>query len=251
MVDDVFVFGGYLFVSVRGWGLFRTALRFRDIALQEATFDLTGNGPDNLPPNGGFLTSSDYDAGTPGLDKLWRLVRVTCELPDDGATVGIEYSLDGGTTYVALPTITKTGPAVRYTSTLPLQNVHGTRLKYRLSMRSSTLASTPKVRGVAWNYLPMPEPNWAWDMSVVITRQNELLDGSIEQPDTNDTFTYLQTLFRDGNLIEYTDIDGRQWAVDGPGVLMLKYQEDLRFLNADVREGEVRLTLLEAVEAYE
>jgi hypothetical protein len=251
MVDDVFFFGGYLFVSVRGHGLFRTALRFRDINLQEATFDLTGNGPDNVPPNGGFLTSSDYDAGTPGLDKLWRLCRITCDLPDIGCTVGVEYSLDGGETYVALPLITKTGTAIRYHATLPLQNIHGTRLKYRLSLRSLSAQSTPKVKGVAFNYLPQPEPNWAWDFSVVITRQNQLLDGSTEQPDTNDEFAYLQTLFRSGDLIAFTDIDGRDWASDGAGVLMLKYQEDLRFLNADVREGEIRLTLLEAVEQYE
>jgi hypothetical protein len=251
MVDDVLVFGGYLFVSVRGHGLFRTALRFRDIALEEATFDLTGNGADNTPPNGGYLTSSDYDAGTPGLDKLWRLVRVTCDLPDSGCTVGIEYSLDGGDSYTALPIITKTGAEVRYTVTLPLESVRGTRLKYRLSLRSGTAETTPKVRGVAWNYLPMPEPNWSWDFSVVITRQNHLLDGSIETPDTEEDFTYLEGLFREGNLIEFTDIDGTVWASDGPGVLMLKFQEDLRFLNSDVREGEIRLTMLEAVEEYE
>ena len=109
----------------------------------------------------------------------------------------------------------------------------------------------PKVRGVAINYLPQPEPNWLWDFTIVLAERVQLLDGTEENVDTEAEVLYLEGLFRDGNIIQFTDVDGTLWASDGPGVLMYTFSEDLRYLDTDAIEGDIRLSLLEAVEAYE
>jgi hypothetical protein len=75
------------------------------------------------------------------------------------------------------------------------------------------------------------------------------MDETVETKNTNTLIAYLEGLFRSQQLVTFIDIDGVQWATNGPGVLIY----DLNTVHYDVeqpREADVRVTLLEAVETY-
>lgn len=243
IVDDVIVFRGFLFAAVRGYGLFRTPLRFRDVELEEATFDRTGNGADIAGQNGGWYTTSDYDAGTPGLRKLWRRVVVHVDLPDAGCSVVVETSVDGGLSWTSYGALEKTDAAVvRYAKTVSLGNLQATRMKLRLTLRSASGVSTPVVRGVVVSYVPQPDPQWLWELSAVISDEQQTLDGGTEEVDAQAILGDLSDLYRSGLLTSFTDVDGVEWTV-----LIYDFTEMLTTIEPPL-EGELRLVLMEATE---
>jgi hypothetical protein len=240
IVDDLIVFGGKLICAVRGHGVFSTESSFKDVAQGRARYTTSAQG--------GELISSLYDAGTPGMMKLWSHVTLYMGLPTSGQSFTFSYSLDGGATWVALAT--QVGPSTgdnRYV--FPLDNKRSTRFKWKVNMRTNDETATPVLRGVVVAYLPQPEPGWLWSFTVPIADQWELLDGSLEDKDVNALTAYLEGLFRGQSLVQFTDVDGVVWAPDGPGVLLY----DITIVHYDIespREGDIRIVLLETVEDY-
>lgn len=241
VVDDLIVFGGKLFVFVREHGAFYTEDSFQDVEKGRAQYSTS--------LQGGTLTSSMYDGGTPGLEKLWRRITVWCDLPGAATTLLVSYSIDGGVTWIATPLVT--GPSLpggQYN--FYLNNVRSTRFQYRIRLKTTDETISPVLRAISVAYLPQPEPGWSWSFVVPVSDKWELRDGSMEQKDTNTLIAYLEGLYRSQQLVEYTDIDGKEWAGPGkPGVLVY----DLNVVHYDIenpREADVRVTLLETVENY-
>lgn len=240
LVDDVIVFGGKAFAAVRGWGVFFTEDSFNDVALGLANYT-TSTG-------GGVLNSSMYDAGTPGLQKLWQKVTVYADLPVAGTKLTFAYSIDGGTTYVS--TTEQVGPsAAGGQFVFFLNNVRSTRFKWRITLKTTDVTKTPTLRAIVVAYLPQPEPNWMWSFTIPISDKWTLLDGTVEVKSTNALIDYLEGLFRSQTQITFIDIDGIQWASNGPGTMVF----DMSTVHYDIgspREGDIRITLLETVETY-
>ena len=260
MVDDIFYYRGYLWCSVRGHGIFRAAYTVRDVSRLLAHYDTTAAGVSAGAGNGGWLSSSDFDAGTPGLLKLWNSVILVADLPHSSCSVTLEYSTDGGDTWVEHGTMTKTGSAMRYTQTFKLGSVadggvYASRFKYRLTLRTTNTTYSPAVRGIVVRYLPVPEPNWLWDMTLVLSEDQELLDGSYDSPDNDAKIAALEASFRAQNLITFTDIRADTWASDGsPGAIIQNLDVRAPSLGASSEgaiEYEVNITIAEAVETYE
>lgn len=319
-VDDVVYYQGYLIASVRGHGLFKTRLQTRDVSRYVATYDTTAAGAVSGSDNGGWLTSSDYDASTPGLMKLWRRITVHCDLPSTATTVLVSYSLDGGVTWVSAGTVKKTltgtvartsgqatltgtgtnflgelhvgdsivvgadtrtvatitsdtaltvsanwsqtgsgatcvNAATRFAQSFYLENVRGTRLKYKIQLDSTDSTRSPQVRGVIVSYLPQPEPNWAWEFTVLLAEDQELLDGTDRlNINTAPIFAALEGYWRSQQLVYFQDVDQSEWQTSSrAGVLVTDFTEDKTFIGPTsdgVHEGRIRLSLLEAVEAY-
>lgn len=264
LVDDVFWAGGFVWCSVRGYGVFRTRLTYKDASRYLATYDNSAAGASEGPLNGGWITSSDFDGGTPGLMKLWRSFAVEVDLPDDACSLYIEFSLDGGETWIDQGSVTTApGNATqidgrRYRKRYVLDNagapVRGTSFKWRMTLRTSDTDFSPFVRNVTIQYLPLPEPNWMWDMVLVCSEEQELHDGTIESLDTtalNLKVSTLEDLFRDQNLVHFTDMDGTAWQAAGAsGVMIYDFQESVPVLTAlgdGPREREIRVVLMEAV----
>lgn len=240
IVDDQIFFGGYLFVFVRGHGAVKTTAKYRDIQRGTATFDTTG------PSNRGHLTTSTYDAGTPGVRKLWRKVTIDCATPTN-THVFAEYSTDG-TNYVTIGTITAQGARARFE--FFLDNIVSTSFKLRISLGSTDADDTPTFYGFAVSYLPMPEPNWMWTFTIVLNESQQLVDGTTGAVDTEAEIAFLSAMYRTKELVNFVDVDGTSWAAAGnDGVLVY----DAMFWLADLTqplEGEVQITLLEAVESF-
>jgi hypothetical protein len=248
LVDDLIVFGGHLFCAVRGYGVFQTTDHFKDVEL--------GTSRHSTSTIGGELISSLYDAGTPGMKKLWRKINIYIDLPLN-TSFTLSYSLNGGTLWT--PVATKngigglTGAAAPWT--FYLENIRNPNFMWKIVMKTTDATVSPTLRGVVIAYLPQPEPNWMWHFTVPIADTWELLDGTTQQVgadlggNTNNLITYLASLFRDQSMVSFTDVDGSVWATDAPGVLVY----DIAIVHYDIdnpREGDIRITLLETVETY-
>ena len=245
IVDDIFVFGGKLFCTVRGWGVFFTEDSFKAAELGSAQYSTS--------TLGGVVTSSMYDAGTPGLLKLWRKIVVYVDLPASTQNLLFQYSINGGTSYVTATAQGQASPAVGPNTTgkltYYLNNIQSTRFQWRITIKTTDETKSPVVRGVSVAYLPQPEPNWMWSFAIPVADIWDLLDGTIEVKNTNTLIAYLESLFRSQQLTTFIDIDGVQWATNGPGVLVY----DLTTVHYDIeqpREADIRVTLLETVETY-
>lgn len=133
--------------------------------------------------------------------------------------------------------------------------LRGTRLKYRVTLRTTDTSRSPQLRGVIVRYLPIPEPNWVWEMTAVLSDKQELLDLTIEEPDNETKVAALRAAFRAQNLVYYRDVNGEEYMEGGrPGVRIDNMEELLPHLgpsSAGALEYEVRLTLIEAVDSYE
>jgi len=258
VVDDICYYRDYLYASVRGHGIFRTKYVVRDVERLLATYDTTASGAGAGSKNGGWLETSDFDAGTPGLRKLWNAIILNVDLPDDSCSVYVEYSLDGGQAWVEAGTVTR-DTADRYEVELLLGGatggVYGPTFKVRFTLRTTDSGFSPAIRGMSVRYLPVPEPTWQWDMTLVLSDRQELLDGTIEAPDNDTKLANLKTAFRDQSLVKFVDIDGTAWEANGdPGVLITALDVQLPFVGPTsdgALEYEVRVTLTEAVEDYD
>jgi hypothetical protein len=260
IVDDVAWHDGWLYAAVRGHGTFRTPMRERDIEQGLVTYDMSSNGASPDPLNGGWLSSSDFDAGTPGLQKLWRSITVHADLPVAGCTVVVETSTNGGVSWSTAGTATKSGAATRYATEFILDVTPGvplrsTRLKYRLTLRTTDVTKTPVVLSVSVKYLPIPDPGWRWDLRLVLSDTQELLDGTIQTVSVATKLAALETAFRTQTPLYFKDIDSTEWTASaGAGVLITDMSEEVRHIGPTsdgVIEREVRLVLMEIVEAYE
>lgn len=258
IVDDVIWFGGYLWASVRGYGIFRTPYTVRDVSEFLALYDNSAAG--GVASNGGWLESSEFDAGTPGLRKLWNAIVLDVDLPTTDTSVEVEYSLDGGDSWVSAGTATlDVVGQTRYQKLFRLGGatggVYSSTFKYRLILETTDSTYSPAVRGIGVRYLPVPEPNWIWDMTLVLSDNQELLDGTTEQPNNDTKLSNLKDAFRDQSLVTFTDIDGVEWEVGGdPGVLIQTLDVQAPFVGPSsdgALEYEVRITLIEAVEDYD
>lgn len=252
-VDDVINYGGYLWASVRGHGAFKTPYRYRDYWRGVRKYDISTAGGAPGAQNGGWMTSSTYDAGTPGLRKLWRKLSIDYLLPADTTYISVEYSLDGGTSWTLLSHISDDNGATigaRATKSYWLENQSSVSIKLRLTLRSTDGTKTPVMHGWLVSYIPLVEPNWMWTFTVVISEKPQLLDGTTATVDTENEFAYLRDLYRTKALVLFTGAEGDQWSSDGrAGVLIYDMTEWLPDLTQPL-EGEVQLTLLEAVETY-
>jgi hypothetical protein len=252
IVDDIAFFNGKMFVLVRGHGVFYTVYQNRDegrngfIPGGPRRYDLSASGASVGPLNGGWLTTSTYDAGTPGLKKLWRKLVVDYAIPDSSCSLVAECSADNGETWATISTIT----TVTTRGLVSLYfNRQSSSLKLRFTLRSTSATKTPILFGYVVSYVPIPEPNWLWTFTIVLAEKLVLLDGTEETVDTEAEIAYLSSLYRSKVLIDFIDPEGTVWALTGPGALPYDITFALRDLNKPL-EGEVTLTLLEAVENF-
>ena len=254
-VDDVIWFREYLWCSVRGHGIFRTRYTVRDVSELLATYDNTPTS--GVQTNGGWIETSEFDGGTPGMKKLWNAIVMDVDLPTSNTEVGVDYSVDGGVNWVAAGTATKTGSPRRYVKELLLgsgTSVYSSTLKVRLRLKTTDGTRSPAVRGLSVRYLPVPDPNWVWEMTLVLSDNQVLLDGTTEAPDNVTKRANLEAAHRAQTIVNFVDIDGVSWATGStPGVLIQTMQEVPQHIGPSSEgalEHEIQITLIEAVEAY-
>lgn len=313
IVNDTIYYRGRMHVAVRGHGLFKTDVQYRDYITGTVNYDTTTTAATGSS-NNGFLVSSIYDGGTPGLQKMWRFGQVEAFLPDNSVSVELQYSIDKGTTWTSLGTLqrtltgtltsdgttTVTGSGTDFTSELdvgdtinlqgetvvvssitsdtafeasgsvPAQSgsayhtknqflrkwymstaasaVKSPRMQYRTVCNTSSGTATPTVQSVSFWYLPEPEPNWIYDLTVYIADEVELMDDTIDAQNFITAKATLEEYFRDQSIITFTDPEGNSvdaliwdlnWDYHVPGRVAD---------HGDPYEGMLRMSVLEVAD---
>jgi hypothetical protein len=309
IVDDIIYYRGRMFASVRNHGVFYTPKTYRDYITGTIQYDTTTTAATGTA-NNGFLVSSLYDGGTPGLLKLWRMAEMEVYLDNNNGSATLQYSIDKGDTWTELGTVQRTltgtlgttistasvtGTATDFTSEvhegdeLNIQgevltvksvdsdttltttanasaSVSGTayhtktqfigkwyistqaakivapRLQYRVVVNSTNANQTPFVRSVSFYYLPEPEPNWVWDLAVIIGNSVELLDESYDAQDIEAQLATISDYFRNHTIITFIDREGVSW-----DAMVWDYTEDYHVpgVAGEPEEAMLRLTILE------
>jgi hypothetical protein len=248
LVQDVIGFEGRLFAFVRGFGGFYTPYKPADRRIAERIYDVSASGSSLAARNGGFIESSTYDAGTPGLRKLWRRVVLDYSIPSADCGLVVEYSTDGGRTYVVLGTVTAVGERRR--AAFALNNVISVSFRLRITLRTTNQTVAPTLHGWVVSYVPVVEPDWMWTFTIVLSQEQELLDGTVAIVDTEAELAFLSAAYRGKQMLHFVDAEGVEWAAGGqPGVIIYDMAVQLHDLGQPL-EGEVTVTLLEAVESY-
>lgn len=254
LVDDVFYYSGYLWASVRGHGAFRVLYKPRDWANGLRLYDVSSAGGSPGAQNGGWFTTSTYDAGTPGVRKLWRKIIVDYVLPTSACSITVERSMDNGTSWTVVGTISVANGAVataRERKEFFLNNIQAVSMKLRMTLRSTAASVSPTFYGFVVSYVPIPEPNWLWSFTIAMTERQELVDGTEETNDTAEEISFLRDAYRTKQMLTFTDIDGSIWATAGqPGVIIYDIEFRIPDPSSVPLEGEIVVTLLEAVETY-
>jgi len=312
IVDDCIYYRGYMHVAVRGSGNFITTVQYRDYITGTVNYDTTTTAATGSA-NNGFLVSSIYDGGTPGLQKLWRFGQLEVFLPSNNSSATLQYSIDKGGTWTELGTVqrTLTGTLATTISTATITgtttdftsevhpgdelNIQGEvlsvlsvdsdtqltatanaassqsgtayhtkkdflrkwymstensevlspRMQYRVVLNSTTGTETPTIRSVTFWYLPEPEPNWVWDLTIVVANQVELLD---DTDDTQNIETQLNTISayaRDQKIVTFIDRDGVSW-----DAMVWDYVEDFHIpgVAGEPKEAYLRVSMLEVAD---
>lgn len=241
-VDDLIIFGGKLFISVRDYGVFKTPFTFMDYAIgrENATYDVTASSYGD-----GWLTSSTYDAGTPGLNKLWNSIELDYDLPAAGCGITVDYSIDGGRTWTTGAVTLTYASAGRKRTRTYLTNVRSSSFKWRVRLSSTSTAATPILFAVNVGYLPLQDPQYQWEFSIVVSEYQQLLDNTMATITPATVLGTLEDLYRNLAPFTFIDVDGTTYTT---GVIITDFQESIYSTSSSL-EGEVRLTLLEVVEA--
>jgi hypothetical protein len=130
---------------------------------------------------------------------------------------------------------------VRQTVTLMLPNpTIGSRLQYRVTLSSTLAGKTPTLLSVVASYLPVPEPNWQWELYSVLSDRQELSTGELVDRDVKSLIQSLEQTFRAvGGFTQFIDVDGQMWQV-----LMTDFYEDVATMRSPWESG-IRLVLVE------
>jgi PKD repeat protein len=238
-VGSVAFFGGRLWMSCRRQGVFKTSVSFRDYILSrsQATYDLSGT----AETNGGWLVSSTFDGGN-AIRKMWRRIRVEAQIPSADTSIEVDYSLDDGTTWVSTTLALAESHGTEKVYDVMLTDIYARRFKYRVRLATVDADETPVLRSVVVSYMMMPDPQWLWEFVVPVAERQHLLDDTTIDQDPEAILEAFRAMYRDQQIVQFTDIEGSVWEV-----LVYGYDEAVPQTIRDI-EGEVRFTLLEALE---
>jgi hypothetical protein len=81
------------------------------------------------------------------------------------------------------------------------------RIQYRVIANSSSSGSTPTIQSVSFWYLPEPEPNWIYDLTVYIAREVLLMDDTVDTQDMDVARQTLMGYLRTQDIFTFTDIE--------------------------------------------
>ena len=143
------------------------------------------------------LTTGRHDFGYLGLNKILTRVTVTCESAlATGETVGLAYSVDGGSYTTASGTMSAGETAKTWTISTSSTTVRGIEFELKLLPTANTSASAPKIVAVTAEAIGS-ESRLEWVMQIDVSDNNEQHGQSI--------IDGLKTLKTGHQVVSFTD----------------------------------------------
>lgn len=147
----------------------------------------------------GWITTAEYDFGWSNDEKLFGSIYIEHRALAEGQTITVEYSLDGGDTYLPAGFSAELGAVNK---TITLNNVIGQTLKLRVTLAGPG-TSTPKLTKLVARAIPMTDTKWIWDLRLLIRRNW----GGSKAMEALERFVRLR------RQLDFEDVDGKSYKV--------------------------------------
>jgi hypothetical protein len=115
----------------------------------------------------GWLTTAEYDFGWSNSVKLFKDIRIECRALASGQGIEVQYSTNGGTTYVSAGTTTYTADGAATGETYTLDNVSGTTIKLKILLTGGG-TNTPTLTKVVVRAARCIDTKDMWDLRLYI-----------------------------------------------------------------------------------
>jgi len=154
----------------------------------------------------GWLTTSEYDFGSPNDYKIIKSITVAHKALAAGESIKVEYSVDSGVTYIECGLSSITGATAK---TFPLTaaglfEARGRTVKVKVTLTAGTSSlTTPTLTELLVAGAPMTEADWAWRLKLMLprSRQGDVLINEME------------TAADAQSLLTFTDLRGAKYNV--------------------------------------
>ncbi len=163
----------------------------------------------DYPASGKFITS-DFDGGLPFMFKAFRDVRVEAENISSG-TIGIEYSIDKGSTYTSLGSVVVDGKTVLLFAAASAVSAQQFRLRVTINRNGST--SSPRIRRISVSFLNRPTPTYAFSVDLLLAPGQILRDNTAEVETIDTRLSFLQGAEASVTPVTLTDMYSKEYAV--------------------------------------
>ncbi len=157
----------------------------------------------------GWIEYDRFYGGYVALDKDFESVYVDTET--NAASISIYWQDQGSTDWELLGTSTDEDFEKRWSdyATRPASKW----LRLGLLLRTDDEQLTPIVRAHRLKFHTMITDRWRWQIAIACHDRQQLVDGTINEYDTEDMNTHLNALVRSVPPVIYEDLDGEQYEV--------------------------------------
>jgi hypothetical protein len=163
----------------------------------------------------GWMEIGRVYGGLRELRKDWESVRLFGEFTATGQDVTVYWQDAGTTTWTSLGTATEDAQELRWSdySTRP----SGRWLRLAFLLATDDPATTPKIEAVATKLLPMVTDREAWNLSILISDGQEMIDGDVNPYTASEMIAHLRGLVQQVPPFIFEDVDGTQYEVKAQG----------------------------------
>ena len=196
-----------LWVATDGWAIFY--LHAPDWALNPY------NDSNSTYMPHGWLEIGRVYGGLRELRKDWESVRLFGELSATGQDVTVYWQDAGTTSWTSLGTATADAQELRWSDYTTRPGGRWLRLGFLLA--TDDPAETPKIEAVATKLLPMVTDREAWNLAILISDDQEMIDGDINPYTADEMITHLRGLVQQVPPFIFEDVDGTQYEVKAQG----------------------------------
>lgn len=159
----------------------------------------------------GWMEIGRVYGGLRELRKDWESVRTFGEFTATGQELTVYWQDAGTPSWTSLGTVTEDAQELRWSdySTRPA----GRWLRLGFLLATDDPTETPKVEAVATKLLPMVTDREAWNLSIAISDDQEMVDGEINPYTASEMIAHLRGLVQQVPPFIFEDVDGTQYEV--------------------------------------
>lgn len=169
----------------------------------------------------GFLTTSIFDANIPAIDKLFNSVSLNFDSLTSGQSITVAYSLDGGTTFTDVGSVSNTtdGSTIR-SKTLYFGSAIVSKtamLRFTLTGNGGTTAAM--LNSFSVRYVPFVEYTKSWSFNVNAATGLKTLDGGLTEKTGRELRSVLERSWFTKSLVDFQDFDYYGSTINNGGTL--------------------------------